>query len=59
MEKLLQPGEYFGAQGKFKGELKAKIINFFNICFGKPNIRKVKFVELFLPFSCYLRENNA
>ena len=43
----------------FQGELKAKIINFVKILFGKPNISKVKFVELFFPFSCYLRENYA
>ena len=46
-------------KGLVKGELKTKIINFSNIFFGKPNIRKVKFVELFLPFSCYMRENNT
>ena len=44
---------------KFKGELKAKINIFFNIFFGKSNICKVRFVELFLPFSRLLRENYA
>ena len=42
-----------------KGELKAKISIFFNIFFGKLNICKVRFVELFLPFSRLLRENYA
>ena len=36
-----------------KEELKAKISNFSNIVFGKPNISKVKFVGLFLLVFCY------
>lgn len=40
-----------------KGQLKAKISNFPTFFFGKPNIRKVKFLELFLFVSCFLREN--
>ena len=35
-----------------KGELKAKISNFSNIFFGKPNISKFKFVELLPLVSC-------
>ena len=34
-----------------KGKLKAKIRNFFQTFFGKPNISKVKFAELFLLLS--------
>ena len=40
--------------------MKADIINFSNIFFGKPNICKVKFVELFLLVFCFFffwREN--
>ena len=37
---------------KFKGEVKAKISNFFNIVFEKP---KVNCVWLFLLFFCFLR----
>ena len=42
---------------KLKGELKAKISHFSNIFFGKPNISKLKLVELYLLVSCFLREN--
>ena len=38
----------------FKGEMKADIINFSNIFFGKPNISKVKFVNYFFSFSIFL-----
>ena len=39
--------------------MKADIINFSNIFFGKSNISKVKFVELFLLVLCFFlwREN--